>query len=597
MVIATEKPTETKKRFSFFQDPKSGKMLLRFERMTAQKFAETMALVKAFPRRKFDVNARAWIIDNCKENFDYLLKTFDSDDYSIEPDLLTHLKTEATPPENDMWEYVFDEDREIEIDYEPRLTSYRHQKLALKFMHESEYFGLIWEMGTGKTKVCIDELGWQIQDGRKIKALVICPKGILDNWQDEIDKHLPNSIEYYCETLGTGEKCIDQLREGLSYNVPLRIWICAVDRIKANLAALQAMRFDVAFLDESHRIKDHRTKRSKAAIQLAPYIKRRFVLSGTFVGNTPSDMWAQTEFLKTGVMGSQNWNHFSKRYDHISLEGGAKAIARHDSMRTLKERLSKFSLIVKKSECLDLPEKTYSVYKVDMTTNQRVIYNQMADFLFAEMESEGTLSASRAQIYLVQMLRLAQICGGYLNTEHDGIKEIPGGNPKLEGLEEILDDQPEENRFLIWCRFTQDLKKVSDLLTKMGISFGAINGPVPMAERHRLAKSFNNPNGIRCLICEPGSAGEGLTLVGTKDRPCALAVRFSSDFSIIKREQSEDRCHRIGMHRSVHYIDLICNDSIEEGMLDILKQKKDLGRAIKDVSHIKKFLGIVEDNE
>lgn len=592
MVVATPKPTNTKKRFSIIADPTAGKMLLRFERMTAPKWSETISLVKAFPRRKFDINSRTWILEKCKENFDYLLKTFETEEYSIDPELLDHIKTEATPPENDMWEYVFDEDREIEIGYEPRLESYRHQKLALKFMHNSEYFGLVWEMGTGKTKVCIDEMAWQVRDGMKLKVLVICPKGLLDNWQDEVDKHLPADIDYYCDALATGEKAVEQLREGLSYKVPLRIWVCSVDRVKSNIDALKAMRFDICFLDESHRIKDHRTKRSKATLELAPYLHRRFILSGTFVGNTPSDMFTQTEFLKGGIMGSPNWNAFSRKYDHIKLEGGAKAIARLQSMAELKKRLAKFSLIVKKKDCLDLPDKTYSVHKVDMTTNQRNIYTQMAEFLFAEMESEGQMTEARAQIYLVQMLRLAQICGGYLNTEQDGIKPIPGGNPKQEGLREIIEDCPEENRFIIWCRFTQDIKNVSAVLEDMGITYGVINGPVPMKERHSIAKSFNAPNGIRAIVAEPGSAGEGLTLIGTEDRPCALTIRYSSDFSIIKREQSEDRCHRIGMHRSVHYVDLICNDSIEEGMLEILQSKKDLGQAVKDTEHIREFFGL-----
>ena len=261
-------------------------------------------------------------------------------------------------------------------------------------------------------------------------------------------------------------------------------------------------------------------------------------------------------------------------------------MARSPWMVELKNLLTPFSLIVRKCDALDLPEKSYSVVEVEMTPPQKKAYKQMAEFLMAELEAD-VITEARATIYVVQLLKLSQICSGYIKTTDGREVQIPGRNPKIEQLKEIIGQQPKNERFILWARFRYDVAILSKTLTELSIPFGVINGDTPLPLRKEYMDSFNAPGGIRAIIGNPQAGGEGLTLVGTPEAPCTLAVRYSSDFSIFTRLQAEDRCHRIGMHCPVHYIDLICEESIEVMILKILEKKLELGSAVKDLDSIK----------
>jgi SNF2 family DNA or RNA helicase len=261
-------------------------------------------------------------------------------------------------------------------------------------------------------------------------------------------------------------------------------------------------------------------------------------------------------------------------------------------MTELRERLAKVSLILRKIDCLDLPEKTYSEVTVEMTQLQQKVYDEMALFLMAEFEQEGEIQATMAQAFIVRIMRLAQICSGFIKNADNEVVEIPQGNPKIEALREILENHPANEKIVIWARFTFDCHRISKLLTEMNISHGIINGETKEALRNEYATSFNTANGIRIIVGEPGSGGEGLNFVGAPqdEAPCTLAIRYSNDFSIIKYTQAEDRTHRIGMGARIHYIDLMVENSIDQAILGVLHRKRALGNEIKDVDAIKALI-------
>jgi SNF2 family DNA or RNA helicase len=222
---------------------------------------------------------------------------------------------------------------------------------------------------------------------------------------------------------------------------------------------------------------------------------------------------------------------------------------------------------------------------------QRELYEQMLSIAIADIE--GSMSPDhtvQATVVIVQLLRLSQICCGYLKTISQDTLAIPDGNVKIQALKETIEAIDAEEKICIWARFRWDITQICNLLRKMKISFACITGNESEKQRNMAVETFEQDWGPRVIVGEPGCGGMGVTLIGSPNRPCTNVIYYSNDFSMLKRAQSEDRSHRIGMKLPVTYIDIVCEDSIEERICTVLQKKKELNDMIRDFKNIKTFL-------
>ena len=386
---------------------------------------------------------------------------------------------------------------------------------------------------------------------------------------------------------------------GLQAEEKIKIWITNYDRIRMNMEALSRMKFDLLAADESTYIKNSRTKRSKAMFEFASTANRRVILTGTPVGNTLLDLYSQFHFLQPGVLGYSNFNQFKYHYARFTHTlGGFEKLTGYKSIAELQTRMASCSFVVKKKDCLDLPDKIFEERYVEMGKIQRQLYDQMVQIALADIE--GNLnpdSTVQATIVIVQLLRLSQICCGYLKCIDSTERDIPDGNVKIQALRDIIESSDPESKICIWARFRHDVRMIVQLLRKMRVSHVCLTGKESENLRERNIESFAKDHGARVIIGEPASGGMGVTLIGSENRPCTTVIYYSNDFSMLKRMQSEDRSHRIGMKAPVTYIDIVCENSIEERICKILQDKKELNERIKNFSAIKKLLlGIEDDN-
>ena len=420
--------------------------------------------------------------------------------------------------------------------------------------------------------------------------LVVCPKTVIGTWIRELQKHATQP--YYVKRLRGSIRGVQDLLEGLQAPQTLKIWITNYDRIRMNMEALTRMRFDVLVADESTYIKSSRAKRTKAMLDLGETAKRRFILTGTPVGNTLLDLFSQFQFLSPGVLGFSSFTHFKYHYGRfVSTERGFEKLVGYQSIKELQTKMASCSFVVKKKDCLDLPEKIFEARYVEMGPVQRNLYEQMVSIALADIE--GRLEANttvQAQVVVVQLLRLAQICCGYMKCIDGTEREIPDGQGKIEALQDIIESVDPEEKLCVWARFRWDVKQMIKLLEKMKVSYACLTGKESETERERSITSFSSDNGARVMIGEPSSGGMGVTLIGSEHRPCTTVVYYSNDFSMLKRVQSEDRSHRIGVKQPVTYIDIVCEDSVEERISKVLQAKKELSEAIKDYRAIRALL-------
>ena len=574
----------------FLLDEKN--FVLKFEPgINAVKFASLHSRILGFPEQKYSAKYEGFLIPQTPKNIEYLKRSFLSNEYQIDEDVSLVIRyNEATAKAQEAkaqqrWEYSFN-NVIPECQYPFTCKPFGHQIVATNSLHNSEFFALLMEMGTGKTKAIIDEICWH----GKGRILIVCPKSVISTWIREFEKHA--SKPYFIKRVRSHHRGVQDIIAGLQDPSPLKVWVTNYDRLESSLEFLKRIKPNVCVLDESTSIKSRNSKRTKAALELAPFCDRRFILTGTPVANTILDLWSQFQFLQPGVLGYHGYQQFKQHFARFKkTSGGFDKLVGYRNIEELKSRMATCSFVVKKKDCLDLPEKIYTTRFVEMGDQQRDLYEQMLSISLATIE--GNLSPSgtvQASVVIVQLLRLCQIACGFLKTQTGDERAIPDGNVKVQALEDILDELPESDRVLVWARFHKDVDNIKELLDRKGISYGCYTGRETDVEKDKAEVSFNAPNGIRVLIGEAGSGGLGKTFIGTEDRPCTTAVYYSNDFSSLKRQQSEDRCHRIGMHCPVTYIDIVCEDSIEERITRVLQAKKDLNASVQNMSEIKHLL-------
>ena len=170
-------------------------LALRFDKeLAAEEYALAHSRVIRFPEQKYSRLYEAYLIPITPANLKYLRETFTPDQYIMDEDtqlIARHselTEKQAVVREKRRWEYMFN-DEVPELEYQHKTKPYKHQLVGLDAIHNIESFGLLMDMGTGKTKIIIDEVCWQIKEGRPQKVLIICPKTVIGTWIKEWQKH------------------------------------------------------------------------------------------------------------------------------------------------------------------------------------------------------------------------------------------------------------------------------------------------------------------------------------------------------------------------------------------------------------------------
>ena len=471
------------------------------------------------------------------------------------------------------------------VNYKYKLKPFDHQIDALEYGWDRPEFGLFMEMGTGKSKVLIDNMGMLYLDGQIDFALVIAPKGVYRNWvAKEIPEHMSDDIPHRVIrwVSGPNKKQQEEMRSVKDKFDGLTIFVMNVEaysslkgqKAGAWMAGALGARGMIA-IDESTTIKNHKAKRTKALMKIAAGFKYRRLLTGSPVTKSPMDIYSQCEFLRPGLLGFESYYAFQGRYAVVQRRTmGAAAFQQIVGFRNLDEltqRIDMFSFRVLKKDCLDLPDKIYTARYVGMTTQQFQMYEQIRRHAMVLMDS-GEMSTAPAVI--TQMLRLQQIMSGHLKTDDGDMMYFP--SKRMDALEEIINEH--DGKAIIWSRFRYDIQQITEMLNNKFGEGCAVSyyGDTSDDDRAAAVLNFQNPDHpLKFLVGNPATAGYGLTLTEAN-----LVVYYANDFNLETRIQSEDRAHRIGQKNNVTYIDLICEGSIDERIVKALRTKIDIGAKV-----------------
>ena len=463
-------------------------------------------------------------------------------------------------------------------DFPFKKVPFKHQLNAFQISKDLEAFGYFLEMGCGKTKITIDVFSHLFLEGKIDQVLIIAPKGVHRQWVNEqLPEHLPDCIKSLKVCYQAGNKKSNSKILSPSGKDVLKILSMNVETFSHSSGGEFAEEFvskgrTFIVVDESSRIKNYSASRTKSILKLAKKCKYRRILSGTPVTKGVEDLYTQLSFLDPNILGFNSYYTFRNRYCRM---GGfeSKQIVGYKNLEELTSKLDGHTLRITKDECLDLPEKIFTSRYVEWLDQQKEIYDKLKKDFIVEMEG-GTLSAALA---VVRIMRLQQILCGRVQTS-EGMKDIPSLRASV--LMEVLEEN-RENKTIVWCRFTEDIKFLSEVFKEYGIKHVTYFGETSDKDRTEAIRSFQEDEDTRIFLGNPQAAGIGLNLTAA-----SVVVWYSLSFDLEQYLQANDRCHRIGQNKPVLYVHLETPGSIDVKISKALKSKKSLADNILDIREL-----------
>jgi len=468
------------------------------------------------------------------------------------------------------------------MNYKFKTDPYAHQLSALKKSWDREEFAYFMEMGTGKSKVLVDNIAMLYDKGKINGALIIAPKGVYNNWYtQEIPNHLashiqPKMVLWTASTSKSKQKEYDSLFE-TGYD--LHILIMNVEAFSTKKGLDFAGRFlrthrTMMAVDESTSIKTPTAKRTKSILSIGKLANYRRILTGSPVTKSPLDLYTQCAFLNEHLLGFTSYYTFRNRYATMLDRnfGGRRVqiVGGYKRLDELSQILKAFSDRVLKENCLDLPEKIYIERQVELTDEQSKAYSTMKSAALASIKGK----MATAPHILTQMMRLHQITCGHLKSDDGTITEIK--NNRLEELLDVLDEI--EGKAIIWANYIYDIEHIVSVIKKKYGENSVVQyyGAVSSDKRQEAIQKFQDPNSdARFFVGNPQTGGYGITLTAAN-----TVIYYSNGYDLEKRLQSEDRAHRIGQKKSVTYVDLVTPKTVDEKIKKALRKKINIATEI-----------------
>lgn len=456
-------------------------------------------------------------------------------------------------------------------------------------------YGLFMEQGTGKTKVILDlAADLYLNGGAKGKIdtlIIIAPNGVHSQWiNEQVPTHLSDSVPWqgaYTVASPSREER-EAMKATLAYKGGLRVFSIHVDSLSQKkgqefLRELLAGSRALVAVDESSRIKDLSSKRTKFIVQVAKLAPYRLIATGTPVSQGVEDLYSQFFFLNKNILGYDSF--FSFR-NHFCRMGGfqGKKIVGYQNEEELKKKIDSYTFRVLKDDCLDLPKKNFIRREVPFTPEQRKTYDQMRKDFFLELEG-GVLTARMA---LTRIIRLQQIVSGFISRS---AKKDEAGNVVEEAMFQELHNGRVEaavdivkqalGKVIIWVKFEGDHRLLTKGLDAAGIKWVDYVGPTPQQDRVKNIERFRNDPECKVFISSPKSGGTGLNLTVANE-----VIWYSRDFSLENELQANDRCHRIGQEQVVNYHYLVTPRTVDERIDKLLRGKLSVAENLIDLRNL-----------
>jgi len=451
-----------------------------------------------------------------------------------------------------------------------KTTPYEHQRNALNQSAEKTQWAYFMEMGTGKTKVTIDNMAYLFLQRKITAALIIAPKSVYTNWETEIEVHMPDVIKYKIFKWNL-DKPKDYFK--LEESKDLKIFLINVEALSTKrgfegcVEYLSKNKLNFVALDESTTIKNRSAKRTKNILALQKLSLVRRILTGSPITKSPLDLYTQCQFLSPELLGFSSYLAFRNRYAEMTdiPVGSGRYISvpkYYKRLEELETKLKQFSTRIRKDQCLDLKPKVRQKRYIELEGDSKKIYERLRTSALAIVE-DSTISFSNK---LTEIIKLHQVCNGFSKDDDGQILELH--KSKINALDEILEET--DGKVIIWANYIYNIKEIIGFLEKKygKESVVSIYGAIDVQTRKKAVEKIQKDSKVRFLVGNPTTGGFGLTLTAVN-----TVIYFSNNYNLEVRMQSEDRAHRMGQKGTVVYIDIVAKNTLDEAIMKSLTSK------------------------
>ncbi len=574
-------------------------------------------LCKSIPGAKWDPKENYWHLPLSWSGCLALRSTFKSN-LEIGPNLTQwamNEKTSRIDPANFLREVTEQMDGDQDL--------FPHQRAGVNFLSTARRALLADEPGLGKTAQAIRALK-KLKDGGEavFPALIVCPNTLKMNWKREfalwwpevkveIVTGTPAQKRKQFDSFGGAEEPADVLVinwESLRTHSRLAPYGSVAlarcnecgglsekvtpSRCEVHKRDLNEIDFKSVIADEVHRSKDPKSKQTRALWSATGDADIRFALTGTPIANNVVDLWTILHWLSP-----EEWPSKTRWIDRMvdtmlnAFGGlmvlGVKSHMKEEFYATLNPRMRR---MLKTVVLPWLPEVTVERRDVEMSTKQKKAYNEMRDWMIAELETGGVVSAPSV---LTQTLRLLQFASSYAEMTADpstGELKATLIEPSCK-IDALMDDISHgdfgDDSIAVSAVSRQLIELLSARLTKSGIAHGLITGAQNEEERQRAVDDFQSGK-TKWILFTAQAGGVGITLTAAR-----RLIRLQRPWSLVDDKQVNDRVHRIGseIHDNIIITDYVTSGTVEERVREVLETKADsFEEVVKDKEQLLKML-------
>ncbi len=409
------------------------------------------------------------------------------------------------------------------------------------------------DMGLGKTIQALTAILLRAACG---PTLIVAPLSVTSNWQDEAHRFAPTlNVIYFGQ--GDRKQTIDNLKA-------FDLLIVSYGLLPLEKELLCGVQWQTVVLDEAQAIKNMQTKRSKAAMDLqAEY---RIITTGTPVENHLSELWTLFNFLNPGLLGS--YKKFNEKFA-IPIERDQDTETRN----LLRKLIRPFILRRLKSDVLqELPAKTEITLQVEMSNDELLLYEAQRLKALENIDAHSDEAAGQNHLRILgEIMKLRRLCCNPSLVFPDC--NIASSKLKVFGdtLRELRDNN---HKALVFSQFVGHLEIIRNYLDTEKINYQYLDGSTPIKARKKCVADFQNGQGDVFLISlKAGGAGLNLTAAD-------YVIHLDPWWNPAVEDQASDRAHRIGQERPVTVYRLVVKNSIEEQIVELHRQKRDLANSL-----------------
>lgn len=475
-----------------------------------------------------------------------------------------------------------------------------HQKEAIERAKDRPFFALFMRPGTGKTGVALTLLDQHLKNRRYKRFLLIAPGNLLVNWEIALSDFVsaPRS-SYIVRRIGTGmstQEARQQLTLLKAYREKGILLMINYEKVAKLERELKKFKPDMVIMDESHKLKSRTSQVSSSVFRISQRAQSRLLLTGTPIANDYQDIFMQFKIMDPTIFGTR-WGDFRDRYVQLGGYMG-KQVVGYRNKDELRQIIAENSYRVKLRDCIELPPLEKIYLSCSLSAKAKKYYEEVRSNLFTEVWSSEDLSRKKlkeilkknniayspdesytellfsvkplletsCEMAVTKLIRLHQICGGFLTLDSGQVVQVDDSKLKL--LQEVITEEPT----IIFCQYIAEVEAVVKVLSKK-YRVASYRNP---KKRDQVYLDFLDGK-LDIIVSQINSGSMGLNL-----QRAHRVIFYSWNYEYSSYDQAIERIERPGQEHAMEVIHLVVEDSIDEDILGILRHKEKRANQLLD---------------